>query len=97
MSEYIIKRTDGDYFDVQRSQYADVLRPVSTPSRPIAGWGDHRIEVEGAEVSFSFEPPGYQVVFESHALTAERRLAIVEEILLSIEGATGQSGEVIEL
>jgi hypothetical protein len=95
VSEFIIQRTDGDYFGVHKSQYAKVLRPIETPSRPIDGWGDHRIVVDGAEISFSFEPPGFQVVFETGALDADRQLAIVTEILRSIERATGQRGQVI--
>ena len=50
MKEYLIRRTDGDWFDLHSSQYADVLRQNSVPSRAVVGWGDQRIEVLGCEI-----------------------------------------------
>jgi hypothetical protein len=97
MREYIIQCIHSSGFELHRARYAEALRPLRIASQPIEGWGDHRIAVEGAEVSLSLEPPGYQVVFESGGLPPERQRAVVSEILESIERATGQRGRVIEL
>jgi hypothetical protein len=71
MLEFLIKRTDGDWFDLRHEHLKEVLRPTSYSSKPIEGCGDHRIEVEGCEVSFSYEDPGIQVCFESGAISGQ--------------------------
>ena len=96
MIEYMIRRRDGDWFDLHRDDYAEVLRPKSFGSRPISGWGDHRIECENVEISFSYEDPGIQVSFEGTIADAKAK-QIVEEIRERIEAATGQKGYVISL
>ena len=63
MSEYLIKRTDGEWFDL-RGRLAEALRPSSFASERVTGWGDWRIHTNGVEISFSYEDPGIQVVFE---------------------------------
>jgi hypothetical protein len=97
MIEFLIKRTDGDWFDLHKSRFAEVLRPSSFPSRPIEGWGDHRIEIRGCPVSFSYEGPGIQVCFEGNAITEAEASQIVGEIAQSITKATSQKGEVVPL
>ena len=97
MLEYIIARTDGDYFELHYSQSSDTFRPVTFPSKRVEGWGEWRIEVEGCEVSFSGEPPGYHVVFGCDDIEPDTARKIVDEILLNIERVTGQKGEVIEI
>ena len=64
MIEYLIRRADGEWFDLPTSQFAEALRPSSYPSERISGWGSHRIRTEGVEVAFSEEDPGIQVIFE---------------------------------
>src|SRR5438552_18306101 len=97
MLEYIIARTDGDYFDLHFEQLADALHPITFPSKKVEGWGEWRIEVEGCEVSFSGEPPGYQVSFECDDIEPDTARKIVNEILLNVESLTGQKAEVIEI
>jgi hypothetical protein len=97
MREYLICTTDDEEFDIHLSKFADVLRPKSYPSRVIEGWGALRLEVAGCEVSFSPEPPGTQVSFESGEISPELADAIVQEILESAESFTGQKGKVVPL
>jgi hypothetical protein len=94
--EFLLRRTDGEWFDLRREQFGEVLRPSSYASRVVGGWGDHRIQVDGVHVAFSFEDPGIQVSFDGpiDATTASR---IVQEVLASIEGKTGQRGSVVAL
>jgi hypothetical protein len=94
--EYLIRRSDSEWFDLRADQYAAALRPSSMPSRPAEGWGTHRIEVCGVEISFSYEDPGIQVTFEGD-LPEEVADAIVTEILASITEVTGQRGRVIRI
>jgi hypothetical protein len=94
--EYLIRRSDGEWFDLHADRYAAALRPSSMPNRPVEGWGDHRIEVSGVEISFSYEDPGIQVTFEGD-LPEEVADAIVTEILANITEVTGQQGRVIRI
>ncbi len=68
-----------------------------TPSRRIEGWGSHRIEVEGEQVSFSDEDPGFQVGFETGVLSEERADQIVAEICENIEAQTGQKTRIVKM
>ncbi len=90
MSEYLIKRTDGEWFDLH-GRLAEALRPSSFPSERVDGWGDWRIRTNGVEVSFSYEDPGIQVVFEEE-LPQEIADQIAEEILRNVENVSGQKG-----
>ena len=96
MMEYMIRTCDGDWFNLHRDSFTEVLKPKSFASQLAAGWGDHRIKTEGVEVSFSYEDPGIQVTFESD-LPEALAMQIVEEIRESIEIATNQKGYVISL
>jgi hypothetical protein len=95
--EFLIRRADGDWFDLYATRFAEVLKPTSLPSRQIAGWGDHRIEVKGCEISFSYEDPGFQICFETGMPSEEEAARIVEEIAASITAATGQQSRVVPL
>src|SRR5437870_2282440 len=95
--EFLIKRTDGDWFDLNKRQFADVLRPSSFQSCPIAGWGDHRIEIRDCEIAFSFEIAGLQVIFQDNTLTEAEALQVTNEIAESITKAIGQKSKVIQL
>lgn len=97
MIEFLIRRDDGEWFDFLHERYPDVLCPLTIASRPVEGWGNHRIEVEGAEISFSDEDPGFQISFETGSLSAERAREIVDDICRSIETKTGQKTRVVEL
>jgi len=92
--EFLIRRTDGEWFDgVDRDK---TLRPNSFGSKVIKGWGDHRIEVQGVEVSFSYEDPGWQIVFEG-PIEATMARQIVQEIAGNITAATGQGSRIVEM
>ena len=97
MREYLIRAKNGEEFDIHLSQWPEVFRPTSFPSKVIDGWGLLRIEVLGCEISFSPEPPGTQIVFESGAISPEVADQIVREILESAEAFTAQLGEIIPL
>jgi hypothetical protein len=95
--EFLIRRSDGDWFDLHTNRFEEVLRPSSFESRPVHGWGDHRIEVRGCPISFSYEDPGIQVCFEGDGLTEAEASQIANEVAASITTATGQSSEVMPL
>jgi hypothetical protein len=95
--KYLIKRTDGDWFDLHKSRQAEVLRPASFPSRPVEGLGDHRIEVRGCQISFSYEDPCIQVCFDGDTLTEAEASQIVAEIAENITKTTGQKSQVIPI
>jgi hypothetical protein len=96
MIEYMIRTCDGEWFNLHRNSYAEVLKPKSFASQPASGWGDHRIKAEGVEISFSYEDPGIQVIFEGD-LPEALAMQIVDEIRESIEKVTNQKGYVISL
>ncbi|HSE31458.1 MAG TPA: hypothetical protein VLA93_07760 [Pyrinomonadaceae bacterium] len=97
MREYLIRADDDEEFDIPFSKWAEVLRPRSYPSKVIKGWGLLRLEVLGCEVSFSPEPPGTQIVFESGEIEPNIADAIVREIVESAESFTGQKGKIVPL
>ena len=96
MSEYLLRSVDDDWFDLPADQLPEVLRPNTIESSPVTGWGDHRIAVEGAEIAFSYEDPGIQVIIEGTIPeTIARR--IIEEVLANVERSTGLRGRIVEL
>jgi hypothetical protein len=97
MREYLIRAADREEFNIHLSKWPDVLKPRSYPSKVIQGWGLLRLEVLSCEISFSAEPPGIQIVFESGEIAPEVADQIVKEIVESAEALTGQQGEIIPL
>lgn len=95
--EFLIRRTDGDWFDLHANRLEEVLRPATLPSRRVDCWGDHRIEVKGCEISFSYEDSSIQVCFESGSISDEEAARIVDEIAASITAATGQQSRIVPL
>lgn len=93
MIEFIIKRIDGDWFDFPPN--SDPYSPVSLPFQRVEGWNDGRIEIEGCIISFSYEEPGIQVVFEGPILE-KRATIIADQIRQQIERVSGQCAEVIQ-
>lgn len=97
-SEYLIKRTDGYWFNVHRDDYERTLAPKSLPWRVISDSGfEYCIEISGCEVSFSYEDPGILVAFEDEVFSAEEELKLVKEILENLTLLKGEVGEVIPL
>jgi hypothetical protein len=97
MIEFLIRRTDGEWFDLDSSRNAEVLKPRSVSSEPVSGWGDHRIKIPNGVISFSYEDPGIQVMFDEFSASREEARLMVEEILSNIEAATGQRGRIVDL
>lgn len=95
--EYLLKRTDGKWFDVGPKNFEITLVPSSLPWHKVEGWGDFRITVKGCDISFSYEDPGIQVVFEHDVFTPEEERGLVVEMLENITKATGQKGEVLAM
>ena len=95
--EYVIHRTDGDWFDLPYDRIADILRPATIPSRPVEGWGSNRIVVEGEEIAFSDEEAGVVVYFQTGQTDPTRADEIMEDVRRNIEARTGQKAEVLQI
>lgn len=95
--EFLIKRTDGDWFSLHKDNFSQVLRPKSVQSEPCEGWGDYRIKISEGYISFSFEEPGLQISFEQYTGPPEHAHRIVREILRNIEEFSKERGSIIEL
>jgi hypothetical protein len=93
--EYLLRRTDGEWFDVGPKNFERTLVPKLMPWCKVDGWGDFRIEVSGCPISFSYEDPGIQVVFEADGFTPEKEMQLLEEMLSNIRDTTGQTGEIV--
>jgi hypothetical protein len=96
MLEYLIKRTDGEWFDLQPVDFADVCCPTSFDWEPIDAGDDWRIRTQGAEISFIYEDAGIHVTVEGK-LSASVADRIVQEICENIQRVTLQKGEVLAL
>ena len=95
--EFLIKRTDGEWFDLHKNQLADTLRPASGQTKITAGQGDHCVEIDGVTIHFSIEDVGIQVRFENTNIKLENAEQIVQDILQNIEDKTHQKGEIVFL
>ena len=93
--EYLVKRTDGEWFSLHRDRFQEILRPHSVESSPVQGWGDYRIRLSNGEVAFSFEEVGLVIVFDKYSGTSEKAIQIVEEIIRNIEMSTGEKGTIV--
>lgn len=58
--------------------------------------GQWRIEVEGCEISFSYEDPGIQVSFEGK-MSQARANALIEEIKQAVEAAGQEPATVVQI
>ena len=96
MLEFLIKRPDGAFFNVEEELLGAVLTPTSVPSEIVGGWGNHRIRVADAEISFSLEDVGIQITFDGE-ISTELALSIAEEIRSNVERATGQHASLVEI
>ena len=94
MIEYLVRRTDGEWFDFPSG--SDPYAPVSIAYRRTEGSGDARIEIDDCEISFSYEDPGIQISFEGD-IPEDRAAQIADEVRLRIEETSGQSGELIQI
>ena len=78
---------------MHKSKFAEVLKPAAFASKPIAGKGEHRIAVNGCEISFTYEDPGILVRFEGAGLPEDEEEQIADEIAASITKSTGKKVE----
>ncbi len=97
MFEFLIRRTDGEWFTLDHRRLAEILKPHSVPSNQVRGWGNHRIRIPNGEISFSDEDPGWLICFEEFSGSREEAFRLVGEILANIEEATGEHGRIVEL
>src|SRR5688572_30831635 len=97
MREFILRLNEGEGFAGSYDSLPALLRPASIPSQPVAGWGSHRILVEGAEISFSDEEFGFQVVFETGDISEERAQEIMEDIAANIRAKTAATTSVVPI
>ena len=92
MIEFLVKRTDGDWFDLPVGSGA--YRPKTVPYEAV-GTDEQAIRIGECEVSFSFEDPGIQICFHGD-IAEELAERVASEVLERIE-ITGQEGEVIRI
>ena len=95
MIEYLLKRTDGDWFDVG-GDIKTACQPISVPFERIEGWGDARIRVGSCDIAFSYEDPGIQVSFEGE-IDPDLAHKVVAEVLERITRASGESGIALQI
>ena len=96
MLEYLIRRTDGDWFDLGVADVPNVFHPNSMPWTVDEKWDGQLIKVAGCDVSFSYEEPGLQISFKG-TIDEDFARQVTEEILVNVEAATGQKGRIIEI
>jgi hypothetical protein len=96
LREFLITRPDGNTISLHKSKFLEVLKPASFPSKQVSGKGEHRIAVNGCEISFTYEDPGILVRFEGAGLPDEEEEQIADEIAASITKATGKKVETTE-
>jgi len=94
MIEYLVKRTDGDWFDFPVGSHP--YRPITIPFDRQEGAEEWKIIVEGCPISFSYEDPGIQITFEGE-IEPNRAADVVEEIRQQIEHISNQTGEAIQI
>lgn len=97
MFEYIIRKTDGEEFDIPYSRWGEVYRPNSVESIIVEGSGLVRFRLLDCAVAFYPEMPGTHIVFECKSTEQEVADRLVKEFLANAEKFTGESGQIIEL
>ena len=93
MIEYLVRRTDGDWFDFPPG--SEPYAPISIPYSKVEGAENALIEIDGCEISFSYEDPGIQISFNGE-ISASRAAEIVET-RQRIEKVSGQSAGSIQI
>ena len=94
MIEYLLKRTDGDWFRI--GDFKAVCQPRTIPFEQVDGWGNARIRIGSCEVAFSDEIAGIQVSFEGE-IAEQLARQVVAEVLERITATSGQTGEIVQI
>ena len=94
MIEYLLKRTDGDWFDITDMKAA--CQPISAPFEQVEGWGEARIRVGSCDVAFSYEDPGIQISFEGE-IDSKLAEKVAGEVLDRIMQLSGQTGAALQI
>jgi hypothetical protein len=97
MREFILRLNEGEGLAESFKTYPTLLRPANIPSQPVAGWGSHRILVEGAEISFSDEEFGFQGVFETGDISEQRAQKIMDDIAANIRAKTDATTSIVSI
>ena len=96
--EFIIRGGPENDFDLDFGQWREALRPADAEVHHAPGFGQSNIEikVDGVTISFSPEPPGWQVVIDSPP-DAEWANRIVESICQNMSRVSGHEGVVVPI
>lgn len=93
MIELLIKRTDGDWFDLPAD--SNPYRPKTVPFEPVGGDGG-RILIGECEVSFSYEDPRIQISFEDD-IAEDLAEHVATEVLERVRELTGQQADLLRI
>lgn len=96
MAEYLIRTARTHEWPSFRQDLAEVLVPAGFECTPIEGWGDFRMKCGDAEISFSGEEVGWQVVVEG-SLVSISAAVLVEAIARQVAHACGEACEWIQI
>ena len=96
MVEYLIKRVDGEWFDLHVRDFKKAFRPNSDAFEQIGGEGEWRIRTQGVDVAFYYEDPGIQICIEGE-LSQGLIDDLVDEFRQNIELTTGQKGQIFSI
>lgn len=98
MIEFIISGKKDEDFNLHFDTWRKALRPLHIPVEHSPGFGiEHlRIVVDGKRISFSPEPPGWQVVFEDE-VTIEWATQMAQSICDNMAHIYGQSGKILRV
>ena len=96
MIEYIIKRTDGEWFNLNISLYPKVFSSKKYNLKPTQGIGDYCLSFNDKLIEISYEYPGLQFAFKNNF---DKNIAkeLINEFFKNITQAMGQKGEILQL
>jgi hypothetical protein len=87
---------DGQRGLVNTLHWPDFMHPNTVRSKPVDGWGKHRIEADGVEIAFAESHLGVEIFFYGRQVSQAFARRVVEEVLANIEQVTGQQGLIVE-
>jgi hypothetical protein len=94
--EFLIRRTDGEWFDLPRDRFEAVFRPPSRQLEVAIGAGDLCLLSGATSISIVYDDPGLHVTFRG-PMPEEEAVALVEEFCERVCAETGQAGSVVPL